>query len=173
MRSGVFMKQSVVLAHIATPLLGVSTGLRSFTPLAVAAWFARLGKLPVTGTWASWIAHPAAVSVLTAAAVGEFIGDKLPNTPARTAPLGLTGRLILGGLVGAVIATAFRRPLLGGIAMGVVGSAAGTYGGYSLRRGLTKGAGLADLPVAITGDAASIALAIRALRRLTASPSAA
>ncbi len=165
------MKQSAVLAHIAVPLLGVSTGLRSFTPLAVAAWFARLGKLPVTGTWASWIAHPAAVSVFTAAAVGEFIGDKLPNTPARTEPLGLTGRLILGGLVGAIVAAAFRRPLVGGIAMGVVGSAVGTFGGYSLRRGLTQGAGMADLPVAITGDAASIALAIRSLRRLTERPS--
>ncbi len=162
------MKQSAVIAHIATPLLGVSTGLRSFTPLAVAAWFARSGKLPVTGTWASWLSHPAAVGAFTAAAVGEYVGDKLPNTPNRTAPLGLAGRLALGGLVGAMVATAFRRPLAGGIAMGVAGSAAGTYGGFYLRRGLTKGAGLADLPVAITGDAAAVALAVRALRRLTA-----
>ncbi len=162
------MKQSAVIAHIATPLLGVSTGLRSFTPLAVAAWFARLGKLPVTGTWASWIAHPAAVTAFTAAAVGEFIGDKLPNTPNRTAPLGLVGRLALGGFVGAIVATAFRRPIVGGIALGALGSAAGTYGGFFARRGLTQGAGLPDLPVAITGDAAAVALAIRSLRRLTA-----
>ncbi len=163
------MKQSAVLAHIATPLLGVSTGLRSFTPLAVAAWFAHQGKLPVKGTWASWIAHPASVAALTAAAAGEYIGDKLPNTPDRTAPLGLAGRLTLGGVVGAIVATAFRRPLVSGIAMGVVGAAAGTYGGFYLRRGLTQGAGLNDLPVAITGDAAAVALAVRSFRRLTAS----
>jgi uncharacterized membrane protein len=161
------MKKSAVIAHIATPLLGVSTGLRSFTPLAVAAWFARSGDLPVKRTWASWLAHPAAVGVLTAAAVGEYVGDKLPGTPNRTAPLGLVGRLTLGGLVGAVVATAFRRPIAGGVAMGAVGAAAGTYGGFYLRRGLTKGAGLNDLPVAITGDAAAVALAVRSLRRLT------
>ena len=161
------MKESTV-AHIATPLLGVSTGLRSFTPLAVAAWFARSGKLPLTGTWASWLAHPAAVGVLTAAAVGEYIGDKLPNTPDRTSPMGLTGRLVLGGLVGAIVATAFKRPIAGGVALGAAGAAAGTYGGFYLREGLTKGAGMADLPWAIAGDAASVALAVRAMRRLTA-----
>ncbi len=162
------MPPSSTVAHVATPLLGVSTGLRSFTPLAVAAWFAYAGELPVKGTWASWLAHPAAVGVLTAAAVGEFVGDKLPNTPDRTAPLGLIGRLALGATVGAVVATAFRRPLAGGIALGALGAAAGTYGGFYARRGLTKGAGLNDIPVAITGDAAAVALAVRSFRRLTA-----
>ena len=162
------MEKSAVVAHVATPLLGVSTGLRSFTPLAVTAWFARSGKLPVKGTWAEWIAHPAAVGLFSAAAVGEYIGDKLPNTPDRTAPLGLIGRLTLGGLVGAIVATAARRPVAGGVALGALGAAVGTYGGFYLRKGLTEGAGMADLPWAISGDAASVALAVRALRRLTA-----
>ena len=162
------MSPSAVAAHIATPLLGVSTGLRSFTPLAVTAWFARLGKLPVEGTWAAWVAHPAAVAAFTAAALGEYVGDKLPNTPARTAPLPLIGRLLLGGTVGAIVATAFKRPVVGGVAMGAVGALAGSYGGYYLRRGLVKGSGLADLPVAISGDSLAVALAVRSLRRLTA-----
>ena len=162
------MNQSAVVAHVATPLLGVSTGVRSFTPLAVAAWFARAGKLPLTGTWASWLGHPASVGAFTLAAVGEFVGDKLPNTPNRTSPLGLIGRLALGGMVGAVVATAFRRPVVNGIAMGVAGSAAGTYGGFYLRKGLTKGAGLPDLPVALSGDVAAVTMAVRSLSRLTA-----
>lgn len=162
------MPPSPVVAHLAPTLLGVSTGLRSFTPLAAAAWFAQSGKLPVKGTWAEWLAHPAVVGLLTAAAVGEYVGDKLPNTPNRTAPLGLIGRLTLGGLVGAIVATAYKRPLAGGMGLGALGAAAGTYGGFYLRKGLTEGAGLNDIPVAISGDAASVALAIRALRRLTA-----
>ena len=161
------MKDSAAAAHVATPLLGVSTGLRSFTPLAAAAWFAYRGELPVKGTWAAWIAHPAAVGLLTAAAVGEYVGDKLPNTPNRTAPLGLIGRLTTGGLVGAIVAAAFRRPVAGGVAMGVVGAAAGTYGGFYTRRGLTHGIGLKDLPVALAGDAAAVAIAAGSLRRLT------
>ena len=162
------MPPSAVVAHLATPLLGVSTGLRSFTPMAVTAWFARLGKLPVEGTWAAWVAHPAAVGVLTAAAVGEYVGDKLPSSPSRTAPLPLIGRVVLGGLIGAIVATAFKRPIAGGVGLGALGAVAGSYGEYYLRRGLVKGAGLADLPVAISGDAAAVALAIRSLRRLTA-----
>ena len=162
------MPSSAVSAHIATPLLGVSTGLRSFTTLAVVAWFAHSGKLPVTGTWASWVAHPAAVGLSTAAALGEYIGDTLPTTPPRTAPVPLAGRVILGGLVGAIVATALRRKIAGGIAMGAVGALAGSFGGFYLRRGLTTGAGLPDLPVALSGDGAAIALAVRSLNRLIA-----
>lgn len=161
------MAPSARTAHIALPLLGVSTGLRSFTPLAVTAWFAQAGKLPVRGTWASWIAHPVSVGLFSTAALGEYIGDKLPSTPNRTAPLGLLGRVVLGGLAGAIIATAYRRPAVRGVVMGVIGALAGTYGGFYARKGLDK-AGLNDIPVAISGDAASVALAVRSLRRLTA-----
>lgn len=162
------MNQSAVIAHLSTPLLGVSAGLRSFTPVAVTAWFARMGRLPVANTWASWIAHPASVGLFTAAALGEYIGDKLPKTPNRTEPLPLLGRLALGGMVGAILATAFRRPILGGLAMGAVGAVAGTYGGFYLRRGLTRTAGLPDLPVALSGDVAAAIMAVRSLQRMTA-----
>lgn len=162
------MDRSAVIAHVAVPILGVSTGMRSFTPLAVAAWFAKEGKLPVQGTWAAWLAHPAAVGLLTAGAVGEYVGDKLPSSPDRTDLLPLIGRVAFGGLLGAILATAFKRPIAGGIAMGAVGAAAGTYGGYYLRKGLTKGTGWPDLPVALAGDVAAVGLAVGALRRLTA-----
>ncbi len=162
------MPPSAVVAHVAVPLLGVSTGLRSFTSIAVTAWFARLGKLPVTGTWASWIRHPAAVGLFTVAALGEYIGDKLPSTPDRTAPGPLIGRIVFGGLVGAIVASAFRRPSLRGFAMGAVGALAGSYGGFYLRKGLTKGAGLPDMPVALSGDLGAVVMAVRSLGRLTA-----
>ncbi len=168
-RSGVLMKSSAVVAHVAAHLLGVSAGFRSFTPLAVTAWFAYTGRLDVEGTWASWVASPAAVGLATAAAVGEYVGDKLPNTPNRTAAVPLIGRVALGGLVGAIVATALRRPVAGGIALGAAGAAAGTYGSFYVRRGLTKGAGLEDLPVALSGDVAAVTIAVRSLLRLTGS----
>lgn len=160
------MNRSAVIAHIAVPLLGVSTGVRSFTPLAVAAWFAREGKLPVQGTWASWLAHPAAVGLLTAGALGECIGDKLPSAPDRTNLAPLLGRVAFGGVLGAILATAFKRPIAGGIAMGAAGAVAGTYGGFYLRKALTKGTGWPDLPVALAGDVAAVGLAVGELRRL-------
>lgn len=93
------MPYTVLTAGYTAPLLGVSTGLRAFTPLAVTAWFAIARKLQIEGTWASWVGHPVSVGLFTAAALGEYIGDKLPSTPNRTAPLPLAGRLLLGGFL--------------------------------------------------------------------------
>ncbi len=162
------MPPTAVVAHVSAPLLGVSTGLRSFTPLAVAAWFARAGRLPVEGTWASWVGHPVAVGLFTAGALGEYIGDKLPGTPSRISAGPLVGRLVFGGLVGAIVAAALRRPVAAGIAVGAAGAAAGSFGGYYLRRAVTTGAGLPDLPVALSGDLTAVMLAVRSLQRLTA-----
>lgn len=161
------MPPSATSAHVTTPVLGLSAGMRAFTPLAAVCWFAYLDRLPVQNTWAAWTAHPAAVGLSTAAALGEYIADKLPSTPARTEPLGLTARLTLGSLVGAIVATVLRRPILGGIALGALGAVAGTYGGYYARRSLTHGAGLPDLPVALCGDVAAATLAVRSLHSLT------
>ena len=115
------MKKSLVIAHVAPTLLGVSAGLRSLVyahrrDCLVSAY---QDKLPLKATWAGWVsAHPVCVGLTTAAAIGEYVGDKLPNTPNRTAPIALFGRLTLGGLVGAMVATAVRRPIVGGIAIG-------------------------------------------------------
>ena len=74
---------------LAIPLLGVTTGLRTMTPMAVLCWFAYFGSdgghLPLGGTWAFWAAKLVTAIVFTVLAVGELIGDKLPKTPSRTA----------------------------------------------------------------------------------------
>lgn len=157
----------VEIAHASMPVLGAAAGLRSITALAVVSWFAQQGKLPVKGTWAAWIAHPATVAAMTLAAAGEYVGDKLPNTPARTAPLGLFGRCLMGGLAGAVVAKALKRPVASGALMAVAGAVFGSFAGYGVRTGLVKGVGLPDLPVALSGDAAAVALAVRSLQRMT------
>ena len=157
------MKNSGLVAHVATPLLGVSTGLRSFTPIAAVAWAANRGALPLEDTWASWVGRPACVGVLTAAAVGECIADKLPNAPNRTMPVAVAGRVLFAGLVGAIVATALRRPALGGAALGAVGALAGTYGGFNVRKELTVGKGLKDLPVALVEDCVAVGLAAGAI----------
>ena len=51
------------------------------------------------------MASPKAANALRLMALGELVGDKLPKTPNRTAPLPLAGRAALGGLCGAVIPT--------------------------------------------------------------------
>ena len=87
-------------------LIGVVAGLRSLTAPAAVAWGAYHGWLNLHGSALSFMSAKAAVIIFVMVAVGELVSDKLPATPSRTAPLGLTARILLGGLCGACLAVA-------------------------------------------------------------------
>src|SRR5271154_6284929 len=84
-------------------LLGCVAGLRSLTAPAVVCWAAHFGWLHLAGTKLAFMDHPGMLILFTLLAVVELIGDKLPRTPARTAPPGVIARLGLGGLCGAAL----------------------------------------------------------------------
>ena len=86
-------------------LLGCVAGLRSLTAPAVVCWAAHLGWLHFSGTKLAFINQPSTLIVFTLLAVVELIADKLPKTPARTAPLGLIARIVVGGSIGVALAT--------------------------------------------------------------------
>ena len=131
-------------------LIGVLAGLRSLTAPAVTAWAARLGWLSVASPLA-WIgALPSAV-VLTVLAAAELVADKLPSTPARTAPPGLIARLVTGGFCGMCIAGGL------GALLGAAGGLVGTFAGYRARTGLVRGLGVPDFVVAIAEDVLAVA----------------
>jgi len=152
---------------LAIPLLGVATGLRSLTGMAVLCWFAYLGYLPVGGTWAWWTASVASVAVFTVLAVGEYIVDKLPRTPNRTAPGPLLARLVLGGLAGSICATAMAGPGLEGVLLGVAGAALGAFAGFMIRRDVVTSFGCPDWPVAIVEDLIALLCAIFSMHVIT------
>jgi len=135
-------------------LIGVVAGLRALTPPAVVAWGAKLGWLPVAGTWAGWVAHPITVVVLTILLVVEFITDQLPSTPARTVPPQFLARIVTGAFAGAVIGAGFHHTPTA-IGSGMVGAVIGTMLGYHGRRILSARVGK-DLPVAIAEDALAV-----------------
>src|ERR1700729_3764608 len=112
------MAVAILSGLFAIPLLGFATGLRTFTPLAVLCWYAFLGYLPTDGTWAGWTGRIAVAVGVTVLAVAELIGDKLPKTPNRISPMPLLARMILGGLGGAICATAMTGPGLEGVLLG-------------------------------------------------------
>src|SRR5215469_10517811 len=95
---------------LAIPLLGFTTGLRSMTPVAVLCWYAWLGYLDVSDSWAQWCGRLSVAIILTVLALGELAADKLPGIPNRISPLPLLWRVLLGGLAGAVAATALDGP---------------------------------------------------------------
>jgi len=139
------MENGTALALGHALLIGIVAGLRTMIAPA-AVLFAR------HSFW--WI-------VFAVLALIEMIGDLMPKAPARTAPAPLVLRCISGGACGYFVAGAI--PWAGAIS-GLIGALIGTYGGYSIRRMLTKRAGLPDIPVALAEDVAAILLALVAIR---------
>ena len=95
--------------------------------------------------------------VVTLLAMIELVVDKLPNTPARTAPVGLTARIVLGGASGLALGTAVGASVLLAGAIASIGAVAGAFGGYRIRHAMVLKAHLPDLVVAIAEDAIAIA----------------
>jgi uncharacterized membrane protein len=137
-------------------LLGCVCGLRSLTAPAVVCWAAYLGWLHFDGTRLAFLDKPALLAVVTLLAIGELISDKLPKTPARTAALGLTARVLLGGASAAALAVSTRNGVPLAAAAGAIGGIAGAFGGYNIRHFLVANKGLPDFAVAIAEDLVAI-----------------
>src|SRR4051794_28250633 len=97
---------------LAAFLLGIFAGLRSLTPLAAAACAARVGWMRLDGPLALIGSLPALI-IFTLLAIVELVADKLPNTPNRTAAVGLTARIITGAFAGGCVASAGGHFFLG------------------------------------------------------------
>lgn len=148
---------------IAIPLLGFITGLRTMIPIAIFCWFAYLGYLPISDTWAFWTARLVTVIVFSVLAAGELIGDKLPKTPSRTSPGPLLARLAFGGLIGALGATALNGSAIEGAFLGVIAAALGAFSGLHLRHYAVQQTGWQDWRIATVEDAVAVLSAIFAL----------
>jgi uncharacterized membrane protein len=137
-------------------LIGTVTGLRSMTAPAAVCWGAHLGWLHFAGTKFAFIDHPASLIVFTLFALAELVADKLPKTPARTAPPGLITRMVFGALCAVALAMSAGAALLVAGSAGVVGALVGTFGGYHIRHALVLRAHLPDLAVAVVEDMIAI-----------------
>jgi len=132
-------------------LIGVVAGLRAFTAPAVLAWAAFLQWINLSGTWASWIGHWAAVAVLTVLAVAELVSDKMPTLPSRKSAPQFLLRLAAGAFSGAVLGTAWGYRW-GSLGAGMIGAVVGTIGGFAVRTALVQANGGNDRPVALSED---------------------
>lgn len=136
-------------------LIGLFAGLRSLTPPAMVGWAVYLGWLKLTRPL-SLIGSLPAVIILSLFAVTEVIIDKLPNTPNRTAPLGLIARIVTGGLTGACVSLGGGKRALVGAGLGVVGGIVGCLGGYQIRARFVKSPGQPDFNIALLEDLIAI-----------------
>jgi hypothetical protein len=90
-------------------LLGCITGSRSLIAPALVCWAAHLGWLHFSDTKLAFIGTSWTLTLFTLLAFIELIADKLPGTPARTAPVGLIARIVLGGASGVHLRSARER----------------------------------------------------------------
>ncbi len=139
-------------------LIGMISGLRAMTPLAVLSCAARMGWLPLQGTPLAFMGYALTPWILVLAALGELVNDKLPRTPSRMIPMQFGTRLLTGAWAGATL-TASHGTLWPGLIIGAIGAALGTWGGHRARRALASAFGN-DVPAALLEDAVAIASAV-------------
>jgi len=140
--------------------IGVVAGLRSLTAPAVVAWAASLGWLNLHGSPLAFMGSGWAVGIFTLLALVEFVTDQLPTTPARTAAVPLTARIIMGALTGACLGVAGGGLLWLGALLGAIGGIAGAFGGYQARVGLVHALHVPDLVVAVPEDLVAIGVGL-------------
>ena len=137
-------------------VIGVLSGLRSLTPIALVSWAAHLRWIHLEDTWLAFLGYAATPYILSVLAIGELVADKLPSTPSRKAPVGFGARIVTGALCGAAIGTTILGPgLYQGLGAGIVGAVVGTFGGYEFRARLTKATGNGTA-IALLEDAIAI-----------------
>jgi len=152
------MSSGFVLVQIFA--IGLVTGLRTFTGVAAVTWGARLGWINLSGSRLAFMGSTWALVLFTILALVEYVTDQLPSTPARTVPMQLGARLVMGMLAGACLAAAGGASLLIGVICAAVGVLVGTYGGYNARVGLVRSLKVPDIAVGIPEDLLAICLGL-------------
>lgn len=137
---------------VAAAVAGAGTGIRS---VGVLARFpsGEAGATDEPTRTRRWIGH-----VLGGAAVAEALADKAGILPSRTRPLPLTGRALIGGLLGVWAA---RRRGVRTVLPGAVGAGAAVCASHVATRSRTAliRSGVPDALVGVVEDVAVVALA--------------
>ena len=137
--------------------LGGVAGLRSMlAPALLSSKLARKSPDSAAGKIAAALAEPPVALTLKALSAGELVGDKLPKTPSRIAPLPLAARALSGALVGGAVFGTARRPLWAGALLGAAAAVGAAYGGYHLRKMADEKFSLPDPVIALIEDAIAV-----------------
>lgn len=139
-------------------LIGIVAGLRALVAVAFVSWAIRLGIFDLQNGYLAFLGYRWTPLILTIAAIGELISDKLPHTPSRKVPAQFGARIVSGALAGGAIGAATGNWLIGGI-LGILGAFIGTLSGATVRAGLAKRF-KRDLPAALFEDVVAILAAL-------------
>jgi hypothetical protein len=87
--------------------------------------------------------------------------DKSSWIPRRIDPLPLAGRVLVGGLIGALLASRARRPKLAPLLLGGAGAVVSSVGIYYLRRGAVRRLSVPNAVAGAVEDGLVLALGSR------------
>lgn len=141
------------LVYTDAAVMGAIAGLRSMSAPAVVSQLSDAGLIPEEGSPVAWLHHPGVAKTLTVLATSELIADKLPFLPARTEVGPLAARALTGGISGAAICSAARRPWWIGALIGAGAAVGATFGAVKLRKWITKEHNVPSAVVGIVEDA--------------------
>jgi uncharacterized membrane protein len=136
--------------------IGVIAGLRALTAPMVVSWAAHLHWINLQGSPLAFMGSIITAAILTLAAAGEIVNDKLPKTPPRTAPPSFIIRIVLGGFAAATLAAGAGGSIVVGAILGIIGAVVGTLGGYHVRRGIVAGLKVPDFVIALVEDVIAV-----------------
>ena len=158
------MEAKLTHAFMQAAGLGIIAGMRSFSaPAVISHVYSRHPSKGLGYTPLQFIQSITTSKVFKVLAASELVGDKLPFTPNRTSPGGLTGRFLSGALCGATVYKANNKNLFIGGLIGGTSAIASAFGCMLLRTGLGKRTGIPDPVIGVIEDAivvtAGIALA--------------
>lgn len=146
--------------------LGISTGIRSMTPLAAVSRTASQGSFDLPhGAPFSFLAREDVANVLALCAAGEMIADKIPGIPSRTHLPALLARMAFGAAAAGIAAAGEGESVPLGTGLGALGAAWGALAATGARLKLDK-YGIADPVVGLAEDALTVTLTLAALPRL-------
>ena len=135
-------------------ILGVVAGMRAMSAPAIAAkMLARIAFADNAKEVPAFLQSEPVHTALSLLAIAEFVGDKLPNTPNRTATPGVIARCVTGALAGAAICKANRCNAFIGALIGSGTALASTFGCFYLRKNLVQNSCLPDPTIGAMEDA--------------------
>jgi uncharacterized membrane protein len=123
------MELKLTHAFIQAAGLGIIAGMRAFSaPVVISHVYSRHPSKELNASPLAFIQTITTSKVFKVLAAAELVGDKLPYTPNRTNPGGLTGRFLSGALCGATVYKAGNKnPFIGGL-IGGTSAIASTFG---------------------------------------------
>jgi len=125
------IKQTIILATVAGSRAMMAPALLCLS------LYRRPSKL-LADTKCAFLQSGICTGVMALAAIGELVGDKLPETPNRTNIGGVIGRGISGAIAGGTIYKINKGNTLTGAVLGAAVAVGATYASFYLRKKLGK-----------------------------------